>query len=88
MRTIQIDERDFASADQLMAFLACELEFPAYFGGNLRALNDCLGDLCEPTRIKVRRRYGGAGTWFERTTLILMRAACENNNLQVRIRVG
>ena len=85
MRKLTIDERDFASHDELMAFLAKELAFPSYFGGNLPALHDCLGDISEPTRIKLRRRTPDAGSWFEHVSLVCLRTACENDALSVRI---
>lgn len=33
--------------------LAAALEFPAYYGRNLDALQDCLGNICEPTAIVI-----------------------------------
>lgn len=88
MRTVEIDERDFDTPDEALDYLARELDFPGYFGRNLRALNDCLGDVGKPTKIRARRRRAGAGTWFERLTVTLMRAACENDNLSVTVRAS
>ena len=85
MRKLTIDERDFASRDELMDFLARELDVPGYFGGILPALLDCLGDIAEPTRFKVRRRTPDAGSWFERVSIALLRAACSNESLSVRV---
>ena len=87
MRTIRIDEQDFETAADCMAYLASELDFPAHFGGTLPALGDCLGDIAEPTRLKLRRRRPGARTWFERMADAMMRAACENESLSVRVKV-
>ncbi len=86
MRTLTIDERDFATKEELMSFLANSLEFPSYFGGNLAALHDCLGDLDEPTRIRIRRRTPDPGSWFERITTTMLRTACENDHLSVRVK--
>lgn len=88
MRKLEIDERDFKTPEELMGYLAKELRFPAYFGGTLPAFRDCLGDIAEPTRIRVRRRSPEGRTWFEAATLALLRAACENDQLSVRVSAG
>ena len=82
MHEITLDERDYRKPAELMAFLA----FPDYFGGNLRALNDCLGDVCEPTRITIVRRDPTPDTWFDKVTMVIVRASMENDDLSVRIR--
>ena len=86
MRTLTIDERDFATKEELMSFLANSLEFPSYFGGNLAALHDCLGDISEPTRITIIRRDPTPDTWFDRATIVIVRAALENDYLEARVR--
>lgn len=86
MQEITLDERDYREPSELMAFLAAELAFPNYFGGNLRALNDCLGDVCEPTRITIVRRDPTPDTWFDKVTMVIVRASMENDDLSVRIR--
>ena len=86
MREITIDERDWRDPAELMGFLKGELGFPAWFGGNLRALNDSLGDVCEPTRITIIRRDPAPGTWFDRVALVIVRAALENDFLDARVR--
>lgn len=42
---VRIDGRAIPDKAALLARLAEALRFPAYFGGNLDALHDCLGDL-------------------------------------------
>lgn len=86
MREITIDERDFAKPAELMAWLKDALDFPDYFGGSPAALNDCLGDVCEPTRISIIRRDSTPDTWFDKATLIIVRAAMENDYLSARVR--
>ena len=43
----RIDGRAAPDKAALLALLAAALKFPAYFGGNLDALEDCLRDLGE-----------------------------------------
>ncbi len=56
MREITIDEARLSSPADAHRLLAARLSFPAYYGHNLSALADCLGDVSEPTRIVVIRR--------------------------------
>ena len=42
------------SVEDLHRALAEGLHFPAWYGGNLDALHDCLTDLNEPTELIVR----------------------------------
>lgn len=56
MREITIDEARLSSPAEAHRLLAARLSFPAYYGHNLSALADCLGDVSEPTRIVVIRR--------------------------------
>lgn len=42
------------TAEDLHRALAEGLRFPAWYGGNLDALHDCLTDLNEPTELVVR----------------------------------
>lgn len=86
MKEITIDERDFQEPEQLMNYLKETLAFPEWFGGNLRALNDCLGDICEPTLITIIRRDPTPDTWFDRASITIVRASMENDELRVRVR--
>ena len=54
MRELTIDEKNFSSIREVHEALAEGLGFPAYYGQNLSALWDCLGDLDEPVRIVMR----------------------------------
>lgn len=86
LRKIVIDERDYRYPSDLMDALKRELGFPDYFGGNLPALNDCLGDICEDTRITIIRRDPTPDTWFDKVTLAIVRASMENDCLRVHVR--
>lgn len=65
------------------------LRLPDYYGGNLDALCDCLGEIGEPTEITLvyaaclRRRLGAYG---ERLIAALTACAKENPNLNVFVR--
>ena len=51
MRTIIIDGKKMTSHENAHAHLAERLSFPDYYGGNLDALHDCLGDISEETHL-------------------------------------
>jgi len=54
-RHIALDGEKITSLDDLYIDLADKLQFPDYFGHNLDALSDCLGEAW-PVRITVRHR--------------------------------
>ena len=90
MRTVILSESSFANAEQLHAFLAEKLDFPDYYGCNLDALNDCLGDICEPTTIVIDADHEhsdadeeGGPTFFEKACRVIRRAAESNDDLKV-----
>ena len=85
MKMVTIYERDFQSAEQLHAYLRHELGFPAYYGGNLAALSDCLEDICHPTRLVVYRDNSVEEPWFDKTCAAMGRVALENDALDVRL---
>ena len=83
MKTVTLKEHQVSTAAELHEFLACELAFPAYYGKNLSALNDCLTEISEPTRIMVWRDDSVAGDWFDKACAVMVRAALENEHLHV-----
>ena len=70
--------------------LSAALRFPAYYGGNLDALFDCLRDLDE-TALTVThcaaaaRQLGDAWPGF---VAVFLDAAAENPRLTIRLRQG
>jgi RNAse (barnase) inhibitor barstar len=89
MRQFELVEHDFHSMEQVHAWLACNLDFPAYYGGNLAALSDCLGDIATPTRIVVERSASDDEHFddaFDRLCRVLARCGAENDALDVVIR--
>lgn len=75
------------TAEDLHHSLAEGLRFPAWYGGNLDALHDCLTDLNEPTELIVRGEaaldalLGRRANAFRR---VLDDSSEENSNLTVR----
>ena len=75
------------SAADVHRALADGLRFPAWYGGNLDALHDCLTDLREPTELVIRGEgalddlLGRRAAAFRR---VLRDSAVENPNLTVR----
>ena len=51
MKRIRLDVTNISTAEALHIYLAYMLEFPAYYGKNLDALLDMLGEISEPTHI-------------------------------------
>ena len=74
------------SAEELHRALADGLRFPAWYGGNLDALHDCLTDLTEPTELVICGKdapdtlLGRCGGAFLR---VLRDSAAENPNFTV-----
>lgn len=86
MRTIIIDGREMTSRANAHALLAERLSFPAYYGRNLDALHDCLGDISEDTHLiihhcsELEAALGADGTALLNGLLL---AAGENSFLTI-----
>jgi len=86
MREITVIQRHCEGPDQVHGLLASCLDFPAYYGGNLAALGDCLGDVDEPTRIVIDRRRvtdHEQGRLVDRLCAVIVRRS-QDNDLLVR----
>ena len=76
---VEIDERALATPGLLHARIASDLGFPAYYGGNLSALSDCLEDVDAPTRIVVTRADAAHRlSWLDGFVKVMRRCADEN----------
>lgn len=53
MKKVYINCAEISDRLQLHKTLARELEFPYWYGGNLDALHDCLGDISDDTLIVI-----------------------------------
>ena len=78
--SVRLAAAHFAGKEELHAYLAEKLRFPDYYGGNLAALNDCLGDIAKPTAIFALRADDDP-EWFRDACRVMQRAAGENPNL-------
>lgn len=74
---VVLRESEMESAAQAHAFLAEHLDFPEYYGANLDALEECLGDIYTPTRIVVRREHEEEARkpWFDALEEVLRESA-------------
>lgn len=87
MRVI-LDGKQIESREMLHEQLARELAFPAWYGGNLDALFDCLTDLREETEITLcsypalEETLGGYAGVLVR---VLREAAEENPRIELRL---
>ena len=64
-RKVTLKEAELPTAEAAHERLARKLDFPDYYGCNLDALEDCLGDVREPTRIVLVRDPSGSSAWFD-----------------------
>ena len=64
---VTIRESEFPTPGEVHETLARELGFPEYYGYNLDALEDCLGEIGTPTRIVIVRdgSSGEHDAWFD-----------------------
>lgn len=70
----------------LHSFLAAQMHFPEWYGGNLDALFDCLTDVHTPTRIRVTEKNSlkkSLGSYADRFLRLLTDASTENPDLQI-----
>lgn len=88
MRMAVLDGGAFSSREELHAGLAESLQLPEWYGGNLDALADCLGDLCEETELRICRSgllRERLGDYAPRLFGLLRGQAEENSRLSVII---
>jgi RNAse (barnase) inhibitor barstar len=86
MKTVVIEECCLSTREALHGMLARSLDFPAYYGANLAALSDCLGDIDEPTRIIVRREpRERRREWLDGFCRVMVRCARTNAALGVSL---
>ena len=85
MRTITLELEHIETAAALHIYLQYMLRLPAYYGRNLDALHDALGELAQPTRIIVcaQGARGEVATFLPRLLRVLEDAQQENPCLHV-----
>jgi ribonuclease inhibitor len=65
LQKVTLKEDELAVAADAHARIAEKLDFPDYYGNSLDALADCLGDICQPTRITIVRSADERKDWFD-----------------------
>lgn len=88
MKTVTLALSEMQSVPQLHQYLRRQLELPAYYGGNLDALYDCLTEVCEPVILKIPHELAAApdlGGYGAKLLLVMQEAAAANPNLQVEL---
>lgn len=88
MREIFLDGRRMTSRESAHQQLAQSLDFPPYYGRNLDALHDCLGDIGSPTLLVLRhaaRMKEGLGGYGVALLRVMEDAERENENLSLLV---
>ena len=83
---VELSERNLKTAQDAHALLASELAFPRYYGANLDALEDCLGDIDTPTRIVIKPDRRNHEPWFDQMTEVIRDSAQRSCYLGCTIR--
>ena len=87
MKHVILDGESILTRSDLHKALREGLEFPEWYGNNLDALNDCLGDVCEPLSLVVERlEPSEQGEWFSRAVRAIAQAAGDNELIHLEVR--
>ena len=86
---VTLRESELQTASDAQKMLARELDFPDYYGYNLDALEDCLSEICTPTRIVLVRDgvQSDGGAWFDALEEVVRESAQRSCYLGCTIRV-
>ncbi len=87
-KRMTLREAELASAADAHELLARELGFPSYYGNNLDALEDCLGDIYEPTRIVIQRDATLPKPWFDGFEEVIRESAQRSCYLGCTVRLS
>lgn len=84
MKTIELDVTNIGTVKALHVYLAYKLDLPAYYGRNLDALYDVLGDIGEETRIVLSGQAASEemAAYLPRLVRVMEHAAGENGTLR------
>ena len=87
MKVVILDGTNTPTKEALHEYLARELAFPDWYGGNLDALFDCLTAVSEEVTITLDEAAltESLGPYAQRVEKVLTRAAEKNPNLQIII---
>ena len=88
MKTIIIDGNEIISMSEIHEVFAEELGFPDWYGKNLDALYDCLGDVTEEVEIifeNTSELEENLGISFQKLCRLLEDVSTENDYISVEI---
>lgn len=83
MVTLHLDAAVLEDRARLHALLARELAFPAWYGGTLDALYDCLTDVTKEITLSLPAPV--TGSYGQRVLKVLRAAAAENPHIQLQL---
>ena len=85
MKKVELDIANIHTVRALQVYLAYKLNLPTYYGGNLDALYDALGDVAEPMNLVLRGAPASdeMAAYLPRLTRVLEDAAAENRNVEL-----
>lgn len=83
MKRIELDITNIHTVKALHVYLAYRLDLPAYYGGNLDALYDVLGDIAKKTALVLRGAPESEemAAYLPRLVRVLEDAARDNDRL-------
>lgn len=87
MKTIELDVTNIATVKALHVYIAYRLSLPDYYGKNLDALYDVLGDVGEETCIALAGQPASEEmrAYLPRLARVLEDAAAANDRLHVKV---
>lgn len=83
MVTLHLDAAVLEDRARLHALLARELAFPAWYGGTLDALYDCLTDVTEDVTLTLDS--AALDPYGQKVCKVLRTAAAENPHIQLQL---
>ena len=86
MKTIRLDVTNIGTVKALHVYLAYMLDLPDYYGRNLDALHDELGEISDQTRIELTGQpaSGEMAAYLPRIVRVFADAAQENGMLYIQ----
>lgn len=87
MQELCIHGAEFSTVEEIHEFLQNELDFPAYYGGNLSALYDMLTEQSEDMKVifSLRECLPDIYDYLERMVQVFLDAQEENSYLEVEV---
>ncbi len=89
MEKITLDIEKMKTPEAAHRYLRDALNFPKYYGENLDALNDCLGDIDKPLLVKIPKALKSKkylGEYGERIIEVFLFAEEENLMLKIEVK--